>query len=95
MNNWNLNRLEVEDQNSTYPPSVRFSHPSQQEKYVREWLTNQANLPIAAERLDIRFYAGRYHDEFHSIFAMGDITDLIPDDQADFCVLEEPEHLNW
>ena len=37
----------------------------------------------------------RYHDEYHSIFPMGDITALIPDDEADVCVLEEPEHLNW
>jgi hypothetical protein len=37
----------------------------------------------------------RYHDEFHSIFPMGDISALIPDDEADICVLEEPEHLNW
>jgi len=111
--------LEMTDQNFTYPPSVRFNDPSEQERYVRDWLVKQvskylrvfkpchfssitqdinefqANLPIAAERLDIRFYAGRYHDEFNSIFAMGDITDLIPDNEADFCVLEEPEHLNW
>ena len=26
---------------------------------------------------------------------MGDITALIPDDEADACILEEPEHLNW
>ena len=38
---------------------------------------------------------GRYHDEFHSIFPMGDISSLIPDSEADVCVLEEPEHLNW
>jgi hypothetical protein len=43
----------------------------------------------------IIFFAFRYHDEFHSIFPMGDISALIPDDEADVCVLEEPEHLNW
>jgi hypothetical protein len=37
----------------------------------------------------------RYHDEYHSIFPMGDITALIPDEEADVCVLEEPEHLTW
>jgi digalactosyldiacylglycerol synthase len=26
---------------------------------------------------------------------MGDITALVPDEEADFCILEEPEHLNW
>jgi len=26
---------------------------------------------------------------------MGDISTLIPDEDADVCVLEEPEHLNW
>ena len=36
-----------------------------------------------------------YHDEYHSIFPMGDITGLIPDEEADICILEEPEHLNW
>lgn len=36
-----------------------------------------------------------YHTEYHSIFPMGDISALIPDDEADICVLEEPEHLNW
>ena len=29
------------------------------------------------------------------IFPMGDITRLIPDDEADVCIMEEPEHLNW
>ncbi len=42
-----------------------------------------------------RFYPARYHKYYNSIFALGDICDLIPNDSADVCILEEPEHLNW
>jgi hypothetical protein len=43
----------------------------------------------------IRFYPARYHKYYNSIFALGDICDLIPDESTDVCILEEPEHLNW
>jgi len=42
-----------------YPPGVRFDHPYDQEAFVRKWLIEDAHLPQAAERLDIRFYSGR------------------------------------
>jgi hypothetical protein len=42
-----------------------------------------------------RFYPARYSKELGSIFALGDICNLIPDDDVDCCILEEPEHLNW
>lgn len=42
-----------------------------------------------------RFYPARYHKFYNSIFALGDICDLIPDESCDVCILEEPEHLNW
>ncbi len=38
-----------------------------------------------------RFYPARYHLGMRSVFAMGDICSLIPNDEADVCILEEPE----
>lgn len=87
--------LDAPDQEIAYPPGVRFAHPDEQKAYVRKWLAEDAKMPLAADKLELMFYSARYHDEYHSIFPMGDITGLIPDDQADVCVLEEPEHLNW
>merc|ERR1711871_162087 len=66
-----------------------------QRNYIRQWLIENAKIPSAAEKLNIVFYSATYHDEYHSIFPMGDITSLIPDDEADVCIMEEPEHLNW
>jgi hypothetical protein len=45
--------------------------------------------------LKILFYPALYHDLFGSIFATEDICSLIPDEEADVAILEEPEHLNW
>lgn len=87
--------LEREDQDIAFPPGLRFDHPDEQREYVKQWLTNEAGLPSAANNMNITFFSARYHDEYHSIFPMGDISALIPDNLADVCILEEPEHLNW
>jgi len=68
---------------------VRFAQPDEQREYVKKWLVEDAGLPLAAERLEISFYSARYHDEYHSIFPMGDISALIPDDEADVCVVRD------
>eukprot|EP01031_Cornospumella_fuschlensis_P030849 gene30849-37280_t len=87
--------LNREEQDIAYPPGLRFNTPEEQKAYVYKWLSKDADMETAANKLNISFYAARYHDEYHSIFPMGDIAALIPDDQADICILEEPEHLNW
>lgn len=87
--------LQMEEQDIAFPPGVRFTQPEEQREYVKKWLIEDAQLPLAAEKLEIQFYSARYHDEYHSIFPMGDVSALIPDEEADVCVLEEPEHLNW
>ena len=48
-----------------------------------------------ANNLKIVFYPAMYHDLFASIFATVDICQLIPNEEADIAILEEPEHLNW
>ncbi|KAL7539210.1 hypothetical protein ACHAWF_006340, partial [Thalassiosira exigua] len=72
-----------------------FASRDEQEAYVRSWLADEAGMPKEARELDILFYPARYHKFYNSIFALGDICDLIPDADADVCILEEPEHLNW
>lgn len=42
-----------------YPPGIRFNTPDEQRKYVVDWLIRDANLPLAAQNLDITFYAAR------------------------------------
>jgi hypothetical protein len=79
--------LEKDDQDVAYPPGVRFASPDEQREYVKKWLVEEAHLPLAAERLEISFYTARFHDEFHSIFPMGDISDLIPDDEVCYYIM--------
>jgi len=72
-----------------------FANQEEQEAYIRSWLEGEAGMPEEAKELKILFYPARYHKSYVSIFASGDIIDLIPDASADVCILEEPEHLNW
>jgi hypothetical protein len=73
----------------------KFATQEEQEAYIRSWLANDAGMPEEAKELKILFYPARFHKFYNSIFALGDICDLIPDKSADVCILEEPEHLNW
>jgi hypothetical protein len=53
-------------------------------------------IPTEEEaNLRIQFWEGSYHAGFGSIFPTEDICSLIPADEADVAILEEPEHLNW
>jgi hypothetical protein len=92
--------LELEeDRLELYGPQYNFTCPEDQESYIRTWMRDQAGLVEEADSevgLKIIFYAARYHSGLKSIFAMGDICNVIKDDEeADVCILEEPEHLNW
>jgi hypothetical protein len=45
--------------------------------------------------LKICFYPAIYSQIFASVFPTVDICSLIPKEEADIAILEEPEHLNW
>lgn len=79
-----------------------FQDEHGQEEYLRLWMKDKAGLEDESCKdhgLKIIWYPARYHDDLGSIFAMGDICSLIPDDNVNpdhtICILEEPEHLNW
>ena len=85
--------LEAHDQKQLKFSKI-YESPEAQKRDMHVWL-EEAGLEAVVNKLEIKFYTGRYHDEYCSIFPMGDIADVIPDAEADVCILEEPEHLNW
>jgi hypothetical protein len=84
-----------QDQEQVYGSQKLFETPAEQEQYIRTWLRDTANLPSASEKLGIEWYTAWQNKAENSIYSMGDITALIPDDKVDIMILEEPEHLNW
>lgn len=84
--------LSLRDQEYLYPNKITFSLPLEQEKYVFQWLEERTGFKST---FNIRFYPGKFSRSKRSILALGDITETIPDEEADIAVLEEPEHLTW
>jgi len=80
------------DQSRLFPNGATFETPDEQEVFIRKWLSSRIDFE---PNIKITFYAGKYSELFGSIMAVGDLTSYIPDEEADFAVLEEPEHLNW
>ncbi|KAK9145220.1 hypothetical protein Sjap_005123 [Stephania japonica] len=84
--------LSVKDQELVYPNNITFSSPMQHETYVRRWLEERTEFICG---FNICFYPAKFSRDKRSILAVGDITRVIPDEEADIAVLEEPEHLTW
>jgi hypothetical protein len=72
-----------------------FDKPDSQEAWIREYCRSRCHCPDEESRMRVRFWKGTYNDGFGSIFPTEDICSLIPEDEADVAILEEPEHLNW
>jgi hypothetical protein len=83
------------DQETVYGVNRVFDSPMAQEEYIRTWIRDTANLSAASERLRIKWYTAWQSKVENSVYSMGDITALIPAEEVDICILEEPEHLNW
>lgn len=83
------------DRDKIYGKERAFDTSEEQEIWIRTWLREKAGLKEASEFLNIAWYIGRHETQENSIYSMGDITAMIPVEDADICVLEEPEHLNW
>ena len=89
--------LELEqDRRELYGSQHAFESQAEQEQYIRDWMRQQEDLYEEADPetgIRILFYPARYHSGLRSIFAMGDICSVIPDEEADIAVLEEAEHV--
>uniref|UniRef100_A0A7C9EYK2 Digalactosyldiacylglycerol synthase 2, chloroplastic n=1 Tax=Opuntia streptacantha TaxID=393608 RepID=A0A7C9EYK2_OPUST len=84
--------LSQKDQGHVYPDSIKFKSVSEHEAYIRKWLEDRTRF---ISQFDIRFYPGKFSLEKRSILPVGDITEVVPDEEVDIAVLEEPEHLTW
>ncbi|GAX28936.1 hypothetical protein FisN_20Lh256 [Fistulifera solaris] len=94
-----------DDRVALYGEDWRHATPETQTDFIRDWIETSAHLPSIAHELNIHYYPARYHAALSSIFAMGDIFELIESkiENCDsssqkkrvVCILEEPEHLNY
>ncbi|KAL8152368.1 hypothetical protein V2J09_010128 [Rumex salicifolius] len=84
--------LSKSDQELVYPNNLTFSTPEEQEVYIRNWLEERIGFK---SNFKISFYPGKFSKERRSILPTGDTSQFISSKDADICILEEPEHLNW
>lgn len=74
------------DQIRVYGEGRAFKSRGEQEKFVRNWLRDTAGMGVPSTELRIRWYTAWQERAENSIYSMGDITSLIPEDEADICV---------
>lgn len=84
-----------QDRIKLYGESIPFSCKEENEEWIRNYARERALFIQEEPNLRIIFYLGKYSQSFGSIFPMVDICEMIPDEDADVAILEEPEHLNW
>lgn len=75
--------------------SFALGGQKEQEAWIRRYCRERAHCPEEEQNLNILFYSAIYQKSFGSIFPAVDICSLIPENEADVAILDEPEHLNW
>ncbi|CAB9509875.1 Digalactosyldiacylglycerol synthase 1, chloroplastic [Seminavis robusta] len=86
---------DEKDRKKTLGKEHSFANQEEQEEWIRDFCRARAGCPEEENNLKILFYPAKYNAGFGSIFPSVDICELIPDQEADIAILEEPEHLNW
>lgn len=88
---------DVASRSKLYGAQNSFSVGGQreQEDWIRRYCRERAHCEEEEQNLNILFYSAVYQKSFGSIFPTVDICSLIPDNEADVAILDEPEHLNW
>jgi len=88
---------DVNSRTKLYGAQNSFSAGGQkeQEEWIRRYCRERAHCEEEEANMNILFYSAVYQKSFGSIFPTVDICSLIPDNEADVAILDEPEHLNW
>ncbi|KAG7362996.1 hypothetical protein IV203_026356 [Nitzschia inconspicua] len=87
--------LEKKEEQAKVYGDTSFDSTEEQAAWIRKYSEERVGCKEEAANLQIRFYSALYHEMFGSIFATVDICSVIPQEEADIAILEEPEHLTW
>jgi hypothetical protein len=82
---------DAEQRTKLYGSDCNFQNPQDQEEWIREYCRERCQCANEEKNLRIRFWQGVYQESFGSIFPTEDICSLIPKEEADVAILEEPE----
>ncbi|KAI3985029.1 hypothetical protein MKX01_004797 [Papaver californicum] len=77
--------LSLKDQELVYPNQITFQTLSDQKGYICRLLEERTGF---LSGFNITFYPGKFDKEKGSIWPVGDITEIIPDKEADIGVLD-------
>ena len=92
---WLLDHIDAQKLYGSHITKTGQEGKEQQLKWIRKYAEFQCDMKEEIQHLNILFYNAAYWNAFGSIFPTVDICSLIPNDEADVAILEEPEHLNW